>query len=350
LPSEKTQEDWLRSGDPRLEAWAAHDALVMRDQDLIPDLVTLASKWQPLLRETCTKWPCSELSDEQIDERDAMAAVLDTLIQMKVPVSTDALRNLAPDFGNDVSIVLARLPDDESIPLSFDFYRSPPELYHGVQYVSAALLALHPPAGFAAMLLASIQVRATVMIVLPKSPQGGIIYSGGSCGVPGIFPRKNWPLTGQYALSIDKSEGAILVVDGIDPVYATRKESTRYTGDDCEMVRVGLVPSERRKLIAEMLGITPESLPWTTAFETNIAFKSLGQFDADILALVATEQEKYRATARALFDRQLVGYPDIETSLPELLLELHDDRGPGAVEIPQLSNLPANVKWSTPQW
>jgi hypothetical protein len=48
LPSKKTIVGWLRSGDPRLVAWGAHDALVTRDQDLIPELLSLASQWQPL--------------------------------------------------------------------------------------------------------------------------------------------------------------------------------------------------------------------------------------------------------------------------------------------------------------
>src|SRR5271170_2708904 len=77
LPSENALDSWLLSGDPRLVAWGAHDALMARDPNLIPDLLSLASHWQPLSRQTSDPSTSpTGLSPEQTDERDAMAAVL----------------------------------------------------------------------------------------------------------------------------------------------------------------------------------------------------------------------------------------------------------------------------------
>src|ERR1700722_4496497 len=127
LPSEKTVEGWLRSGEPRLVAWGAHDTLLAGKRNLIPTPPPLASRWQTLSRQAFDpRVPDASLLDglslAQADQRDAMAAVLDTLIQMKVPVPADTLRSLAPDFGNDVAVFLSRMPTDEAGPLSFDFY------------------------------------------------------------------------------------------------------------------------------------------------------------------------------------------------------------------------------------
>ncbi|MGB2665289.1 MAG: hypothetical protein WAK48_14885 [Candidatus Acidiferrum sp.] len=46
--SEKTIRGWLQSGEPRLAAWGAHDVLGKSDSNLIPDLLSLANRWQTL--------------------------------------------------------------------------------------------------------------------------------------------------------------------------------------------------------------------------------------------------------------------------------------------------------------
>jgi len=343
IPSEEILQNWLRSGDPRLEAWGAHDVLLTHDQKLVPDLLSLTEKWEPLQRQTCTAAPCSVLSQDQLDARDAMAATLDTLIQMKMMVRGEELRNLAQDLDREAAILLARLPDQDSTALRLDFYQSPPPPSHAVQYVSAALLALQPPPGFAADLLASIKVRGIVQIVLPGSPTTGWGTSGGSCGYARHVPRRDWPMTGQYAFSNKKEDGALLVVGGVDPLYAVRTESTYYTGDDCTP-DIGLVPEGRRRFVAEMLGVSPDSLQWKTSFQTRIEFKSVDQTDADILNFLQKEQQAYRATANALFDRELMTVPEAETSLPEIELQIDDERGPDAAPIPALANLPPRVR------
>jgi len=271
FPPEKTMRSWLLSEEPRLVAWGAHDALVARDRNLIPDLLVLASRWQPLSQRPSDSLHAKGLSPEQKDERDAMAAVLDALIQMKSPVPADTLRSLAPDFGNEVAVLLSRMPTEEAAPLSFDLYRLPAEHTYGLQYVSAALLALHPVPGFAADLLANISVRAKVYAVLPG--EGG--FGGGSasdCFSEYQIPRKNWPVTGQYTLSQHEGDGAILLVAGIDPIYATREQSTHYLGGSCSIPGVHLGPEQRRRLIAEMLSTSPEEIAWQTSLETRIEF------------------------------------------------------------------------------
>lgn len=203
-PSWSTILTWLHSDDPRLVAWGAHEVLVTDDRSLLPDLVVLAEGWRPLVRERPTPTALERLSQDQIDRRDALAAVLDTLIQMRVSLSADTLLALTPDFGNDVAVFLSRMHEDEAAPLSMELYRrsvtsATPHSY-SLHYVAAAMLALHPPPGFAADLLRSTVVYAEVI----ASPKGSGNFGGwigeGDCYVERDIPRKDWPLTGQYTL------------------------------------------------------------------------------------------------------------------------------------------------------
>jgi hypothetical protein len=333
---------WLGREEPRAVAWQAYDAMVTHDGISIPKLLSLASQWQPLSPQTFlddSRWP--RLSAGQEEERDAMAEVLDTLIQLNASVPADTLRNLAPDFENAVAVLLARMPIEESGSLSLDFFRSPPKPDHSLQYVSAALLALHPSPDFAGKLLADIKVRATIFVILPGERFG--FGSSGSCGDSSEPARDDWPLIGQYKLSLEASEGASVVVAGIDPIYVTRVESSRYLGD-CGM-GVGLGPEQRRRLIAEMLGVSPEGIPWETSPQIDIEFYSPGQFSAALLAFVEEQQEMYRETAEALVDRDLLTPAELLRSLPELKLTLIDMRREGDAPISNLPDLPTRVEW-----
>jgi hypothetical protein len=285
-------------------------------------------------------------SSEETDERDAMAAVVDALIQMKAPVPADTLRGLAPDFGNEVAVLLSRMPAEEAAPLRFELYRLPGPNTDGLQYVSASLLALHPAPGFAADLLTHLYVRATVYAVLPGAPEFGSGVAG-DCFSEYQAPRKDWPVTGQYGLSQHKGDGATLLVAGIDPIYATREQSTHYLGGSCRRPGVHLGPEQRRRLIAEMLSTSPDEIPWQTSLETRIEFQSLPQFDSALMAFVEEQQRKFRTTTAELVAHDLLTPAEAEQSLPQLELTLNDRRGAEAVPIPDLTDLPQHVKWAS---
>jgi hypothetical protein len=264
----------------------------------------------------------------QKEERDAMTAVLDALIQLKAPVPGTALRNLAPDFENAVAVILARMPAEQSGPFSQEFFRSAKAGYT-LQYVSAALLAMHPPSGFAGKLLGDIRVQARVLAVTPGGPGIGFGISGGSCLQASEPERDDWPEIGQYKLSIQMSEGALVLVAGSEPIYVSREESTHYLGNECAGGWRGLYfgREQRRALIAEMLGVPAEQIPWETDLQKDIEFRSPEQFTGELLAFVDEQQAMYRATAQALDARGLLAHSEIQQSLPRLELNLDDARG-----------------------
>jgi len=338
------------SGDPRLVAWGAHDALEAGDQTLVPYLLALADAWQPLSRQPVGHDSPNGLSpdglnQEQLDARDAMAAVLDALIQMEVSVPTGALGNLAPDFGNDVAILLSRLPADEAAPLAMELYRSPPEHGFALQFVSASLLALHPVSGFAADLMANITVEARVVAVLPGTA-AGFGGSNGSCAVLREQERKGWPSTGQYALSRQGGEGAMPLVGGIDPIYARRSLSSHFRGDESTThMFMNLTSGQRQRLIAEMLGVAPAAIPWSTGPTEDIEFRSQQQFEQLLRAFISGEQQKQRATLADLVAHQLVTADEAEQSLPTLEIHLIDMRGESDAPLETMTDLPPRVRW-----
>jgi hypothetical protein len=356
---------WAGTEDPKAVAWRAYDAMLIGDDSAIPQLLSVASRWQPLMSPHDTDDPpARKLTAAQREQRDAMTVVLDALIQLKAPVPADTLRNLAPDFGNAVAVILARMPAQESELLAQEFFGSA-KTDDTVQYVSAALLALHPPPGFAGKLLADIRVRAKVVALSP----GEAIGSGGdgACGGPAPEPeREDWPEMGQYKLSTRMSQGSVLV-GGNDPVYVSREESTRYLGNDCtfQWYAPGLGVEQRRALIAQMLGESAEQIPWETDVTSEIEFTSLGGFSGEVLGFIQEQQLMYLDTAKALQERGLLAASEVSQSLPVIELCLDDERraqpfdqdsdhaGPNdriQVDLEPISKdaikLPARVMWS----
>lgn len=82
---------WFGKEDPKAVAWRAYNAMVSYDESATPELVSLGSRWQPLSPQAPSdngRW--RRLSAEQEEERDAMTAVLDALIELKAPVPGSA--------------------------------------------------------------------------------------------------------------------------------------------------------------------------------------------------------------------------------------------------------------------
>jgi len=338
---------WLRSGDPQSVAWGAHYVLVTKNQALVSELLSLADTWQPFSPPKPDVAKRSSLTDNDVDRRDAMSAVLDALIQMDVSVPVETLRNLAPDFPNHVAVLLSRLPLEESETLSFDLYRSGVREGYGLQYVSAALLAQNPPAGFAAHLFSNIHNRATIFVIAPGAGEIGGGTAGDCFQSTASSPRPRWPVFGTYTLSKENSRGSFLVVSGIDPIFALRSETTHYVGQACGS-RVYLGAEERRRLLAQMLKISPEAIDWQTELRRSIQFSSEQQFASDLRRFIAAQEEKYRVTAATLVAKGLLTTAEQDDSLPWLDIHLSDARGPGYAAIPPPSPWPARVSIDNP--
>ncbi len=348
--SEKTT-GWPSTVDARMVAWEAHDAATQADGSKIPELLALAKQWaaateaQPGGTEVAGSTDpdetgrAAQVANRQ-DRKDAMAAVLDALIETQVAVPAETLRGLAPEFGNYVAVLLTRMPEGEREALGFEFYRGQAEKGSGLQYVSAALLARHPVQGFVVDLISNVQVRATVDVVLPGGLAGGRGHSG--CGAGFGWPsRSDWPMIGQYQLSDEREDGDIVLVEGNAPVYARRFEGLHYVWSPSG---VYLGPDERVGFIAEMLGISAAEIPWKTLVTTTIEFESNQQVERALRDLVEQQRELQRDTLAALEARGLLTTAEAQTALPQLELTVIDMRGEEAQAAEDEWESPPGVK------
>src|SRR4051812_14912376 len=97
---------WLHSSDPRLIAWAADFARTRHDVDVLNDMPALLEHWmipQP-----------DNFDRGQVNQRRALLAVLDALIQEKVTVPISAIRTVVGTFPSQTAILISRLPLDTS--------------------------------------------------------------------------------------------------------------------------------------------------------------------------------------------------------------------------------------------
>lgn len=104
-----------------------HHAVATKNQAVEPSLLSLADAWQAIGQSVPGPDHADRLTSEQFDQRDAMGAVLDALIQMQADVPASTLHNLAAVFPNYAAILLSRLPQGESQSLSLEFYRAEPK-------------------------------------------------------------------------------------------------------------------------------------------------------------------------------------------------------------------------------
>jgi hypothetical protein len=336
-------ETWLESGVPRMVAWGAHGAGAMHDENAVPELTALAGRWQPLVPSERNDDGAPTLSKTQAETRDAMADVLDALVQMNATLPHSSLRDLAHDFPSETAIFLARMPASESADLRLGFFRDSSRDTPTLRYVAAALLAREPQPGFAAELMSGIRVRITIQVISPGTTMGGY-GAAGDCASIIEEQRDNWPPTPHYRLSLDKGAGDGELVGGAEPVYMQRMTGGSYSDHSCGD-GIYLSDQRRQNLLAEMLGVKPDAIAWEVDIHHPIAFRSQKQYEADVLAFLNGEIEKQRTTATALADKGLITPGDVRDALPEIIVDVSDERG-ADTPVAEVTNLPERVIYS----
>ncbi|HEY9126278.1 MAG TPA: hypothetical protein VIM62_04085 [Acidobacteriaceae bacterium] len=337
IPPVRENERLIQSDDPREMAWGAHYAWVKESPTADAALLAAAEQWQPFDR---SSRPYVRLTPEQQDQEAGMAAVLDALIRLHLTVPPEALRGLGDDFPSAVAILIGRLPAEDAREIELAFFRKDIGNGHALRYVSAALLAISPPEGFAAELLAGIEAQANIYIRMPGEPGVGMGMSTHDCMGFGLDKRDGWPVFSSYALTIMRSEHALQILKEPQPVYAVASDSSRYVDSSCG--GPALDAWERRRLLAYMLRIKPEEVEWQTRLSRTIYYQSPQQVNAELHALIEEQRSKYRVTAQVLVDAGLMTEDQMEDSLPVLELRCHSSNDQ-LVKAPM--PLPDRVRW-----
>jgi hypothetical protein len=318
---------WLRSPDPRLEAWGAHFVLSQNRSELLPVVVSLAEQ--------------SITSPHQADLSRAIIAELDTIIQLDGTVPVESLEKLTV-ADNQRLILLNHLPTDQSNPLLLKLYQS--SLANGAHpfdaRISAQMLAQHPTAGFAASLLTTIRINT--QIYLHDASSGGM--SGGtSCGIgSGVqAPPRDWPAVGSYQFHDPPlDEHPIrpewtLFQPAPDPIYLERSVSLDYSGRQTYGLS-GLTDAIRSHLVGTLLGGSPSApFPEEKQF-LDIEFRDRDSYYDAVTKFVQGHEDNFAQVAWALTQRGVMTEEERQVAKLHVNLTIDDFRKSPAEELPEI--------------
>ncbi len=312
---------WLHSPNPRLQAWAARDILLYNATGLIPELQSTLERTTP-----------ATLSDAaRVAGFRTTLAILDTLIQLQatVPAPTLArIEKLGYNAQVEELVLLSRLPPDEAEPGIRAFYK--PASGNQETRVAAQLLARHPPKGFAAELLSTIQVTGHFFVYDPNSGMGGFGSGSSSCCGAGSGPMTDdWPEIGRYSFSnpplrsskLDSPpvpENEVLFLSAPDPIYLLRTVDRNYSALPCGGGLSSLNDAIRSHLVGTLLNGNPAS-PFPEQPVT--------------LSILFTSREAYRARVQAFVDQQQQNFYQVGTALTALNLLTEEERQAAALRI-----------------
>jgi hypothetical protein len=329
---------WLGSSDARTRAWGAYLAMRDRREELLPQLLALTEAH----RVESPPGPGDyNKHTQEYDNHTAMLGVLDAIIEMDANVPPKEAARLYPEFPVQTLILLDRWGPTASTVL-LDIFRK--ENAHTFAWIAAGdILAKQRPAGFAAIVLGGLTVKARVSIVDKGSEpyRGGV---AGSCAStpPGPWPA-DWPPIASYSFG-----GVIKLADGIDPSFYTRAvgETAPYTESPCKAFEPNRDVVREGFLTDFVGGDRFGNLPFRLV-ETTITWESAAQYLRDLRSFIDGEQQLFEQLSKKLITAGLLSTDEARVARPILELQISDRRSSKEPTLPALTNLGDRVKIST---
>src|SRR5215471_19015949 len=301
-----TLHQWLHSGDPRLTAWAADFTRRNHDSTILAEM----PNW---LQHAAIPSPNVE-DDWQAEQRRAIFAVLDAVIQENVQVPLPVIDSLAKFFPAAAAILISRQPLSKvSATLDQWMLLGDPQLAR----VAIMMFAHEPGASkafwstddnvlaFAASVVAhsQMELRITVASDQAKRPLSG----GAACGDSiGQRLSSRWPQVYAYELvENDPNANGPLVVDvGGDRIVAMRYKENQGWGACFYVMR--LDPISRHRLIAYWLGVKPQDMAWQPVEPFTIRWTNTAAYEQQLGRIVESNRQKLNATVEVLRQRGIL--------------------------------------------
>lgn len=327
-------EPLLRSDDPRLVSLGAWEVVKRADDSQMNLLIDLVERWDPAQR----------YRDENTDTYDAMTVVLDALIQRKAVPSPAAVMAVAHAFPDQALILASRLQPQDAEPILLRWYRegrvvqrahqdSAGESRRLLARVAAMFLARDYPDLVAASILADAREELAVSVTSPGA--GGVVRCFFECEQPTpcrqetVDPAQNgWPPVFAYSLeendSYSQRRDGMLIYAGGDAITWRRVKAEVHL-DGCFLPRP-LTAITRHRLLAEMLHVRINDIPWAPQANLAVPWTANELFLRDLADEVSEEEARLQSTVRAFFDKGLVTKSQLETVRPRLSVVIFDDR------------------------
>jgi hypothetical protein len=304
-----TLHQWLHSNDPRLIAWAADFARRTHDAKIISEMPALLEHWV---------MPAPEGGDKlQAEQRRAIFAVVDALVQENVQVPIPAINAVAEFYPASAAIFISRLPLSVSRPTLDDWFRFKKESRRGyvLARVAAMILAKDPEIGKAPLNLerglfvsiiveeAEEELRITIQ---SKNPSQGTDMLRGLGKSRALALSPGWPQVYMYDLDENNSQETSLPIIELDgDRIAARRFKENHPLDKRSFVQ-GLNPVTRHMLIAYLLGVHPKDMPWKPMERFSIQWTDKAAYQRQLGEIIGTQSEKIQTTVDALHARNLL--------------------------------------------
>ena len=347
-PHDVAIEPLLRNPDPRLVAFGAYETLRRHDENGITLLVGIVEHWTP------DTWKNQDASDAH----DALTAVLDAVIQMNENVSPAAIRALAPRYPDQALILAARLPNEDREMLFRAWYqggkdaqRFKPDAARRARLllarVSAMMLAADRAGGFAADILADSEERLAVSVINTEgNPVPHCLMDCENqrpCRTDmGYPPKSGWPPFYQYQIEENSpsAESDQPLVEAGDEHITYRREKAEMELSQCFVPRP-LDAATRHQLLAEMLDVPVQAIPWGEQMNFTVPWIYEGQFFREISKQIDAQEKNLRATVRAFHAKGLLTDSEFAATRPRLEVIVFDDRVAGSTPNPAIPQYPA---------
>jgi len=329
-------EKFLHSDDQRMVTFGANFAAENDDEGIVTTMLQLVARWNPQQVDPYHPDP------EQLI---AMSEILYALIERKVQVPPEALAAVASSFPEQTLILASRLSSDDAEPLLLKWY----ERGEGVEPLRMALeprdklllariaamkLSKAPPPGFAASVLSLSEERLVVCVT-------GADWHGDYRCKPGQHengkcpdevegpPKSGWPPLFQYSLeenSPASDDDGVLVEAGGDRI-TWRRTPANWQLSGCYSPSP-LTNETRHRLLAQMLRVPEEEMPWQLRRYAVLPWESDEKFLLELESQVNFEEGKLRASVEALYAKGLLTKAEAAAARPRLWLAVFDDRKP----------------------
>ena len=332
---------WMHSGDPRLIAWSA--TLALRNHDLGPiiQMPALLQTWTPLLGDA------NAPSKSAAEQRLAIEAILDALIQEQTPVTLPAIKAVAGNFPAQAAILINRLPLSESQTTLHDWTYGATGAWNSrlLARIGAMMLAEksdpHPDPQFVAEIVAA--AEESLQVDITSGSGGELSGMGPACGDSLGHPlTPGWPKVFVYSLEESNSSQlngttTLLEIDSDRIGYRRYVENEGH--GSCSGVDY-LNPVTRHRLIAHWLGVDHRAMTWHPTESAEIVWTNLAAYQQQLGALIDAQRTKLKATYDTLLERKLLQpspyYPvSGDQGAPRLTVTIHCKIKPCPIDLPK---------------
>lgn len=290
---------WLTSGDPRLIAWAAYFTEATHDQQMLPEIEYLLEHWPaPAIRNH---------EKSQREQRMAALALLDALIRAGEPVPVRTIEAVAASFPDQAILLAHALPLEDVRQLFHVWMRREDGGWSDQRMALAAamMLAAKPDPAFVAQIVNEAQEEMAITVIFQGAAKEGLGRGGSmSCGDSlGRPDSTGWPVIYTYDLDQNQSQGTELLHLGEDTIQYFRHQVNGGWGS-CG--GLSLTPWMRHHILAYMLDIPPEKMPWSTSETRLIVWEGKAAYEQQLGHILEGERTKLQQTVLELRQRGLL--------------------------------------------